>query len=308
MRNKYLDQQTARDIDQLVSKILRGLGNPNPPLNLDEVRDLLELDREYFSSLDDGALREFVSRAIIAGKQISMRPTLILDVVRKCDLKALYLPDRKRILIDSTQPQLKWRWFEGHETIHSVVPWHGVLMQGDSILELNPACHEQIEAEANYGAGRLLFLQERFNEIAVASPISFELVKAISHQFKNTMTSTLWRLIEAADFPALGAVTQHPRRTDENFDPNHPCRYFIRSRQFEGRFSTISELEIFALMRRHCSYQRGGPIGCADLVLSDDRGEEHLFHFEAFHIKWETLAIFTYFRPRPTAVGICKTA
>src|SRR6266567_5909444 len=131
MRNKHLDQHTASDIDQIVSKILRGLGNPNPPLNLDEVRDLLKLDREYYSSADDGALREFVNRAIIAGKQVLMRPTLILDVVRKFDLKALYLPDRERILIDSTQPSIKWRWFEGHETIHSQVPWHGVVMQGD---------------------------------------------------------------------------------------------------------------------------------------------------------------------------------
>ncbi|MGO9269268.1 MAG: ImmA/IrrE family metallo-endopeptidase [Terriglobia bacterium] len=308
MRNKYLDQQTASDIDHQVSKILRGLGNPDPPLNLDEVRALLELNREYYSSVDDGALREFAGRARIAGKQILMRPTLILDMVRKWDLKALYLPDRKRILIDSSQPEKKWRWFEGHETIHSVIPWHEVLMHGDTIHSLSPACHEQIEAEANYGAGRLLFLQERFDKIAKGLQISFDLVKAINRDFQNTMTSTLWRLVETTDIPALGVVSQHPRRTDDNFDPKNPCRYFIRSKQFEERFSAISELEIFALMRRHCSYQRGGPIGSAELVLSDDRGEEHLFHFEAFHIRYETLAVFTYRRPRPTAVGLCRTA
>ncbi|MGD1102187.1 MAG: DUF955 domain-containing protein [Terriglobia bacterium] len=268
----------------------------------------MELDREYYSSVDDGALREFVSRARIAGKQMLTRPMLILDMVRKWDLKALYLPDRKRILIDSSQPQKKWRWFEGHETIHSVIPWHEVLMHGDTIHSLSPACHEQIEAEANYGAGRLLFLQEKFDSVAKGSQISFDLAKTINHDFQNTMTSTLWRLVESADIPALGVVSQHPRRTDENFDPKNPCRYFIRSRKFEERFSAISELEIFAFMRRNCSSQRGGPIGSADLVLSDDRGEEHLFHFEAFHIKYETLASFTYLRPHPTVLGLGRAA
>jgi hypothetical protein len=31
--------------------------------------------------------------------------------------KAFYLPDRKRVLIDSSQPKLKWRWNEAHEII-----------------------------------------------------------------------------------------------------------------------------------------------------------------------------------------------
>jgi hypothetical protein len=304
MRNRYLDQRTATDIDQIVAKILRGLGNPDPPLELDEVRELLKLNREYYSSADDSALQEFVNRAIIAGRQVFMRPTLILDVVRKCDLKALYLPDRKRILIDSTQPQIKWRWFEGHETIHSVVRWHGIVMHGDSILELSPACHEQIEAEANYGAGRLLFLRGRLDEIAKASQLSFELIKTVSKEFRNTLTTTLWRLIEAADSPALGVVSQHPHYTDQTFDPENPCRYFIRSKTFVERFSAVDEVAIFTLMRRHCTFSRGGPIGSADVAIADDRGEEHLFHFEAFYNRYETLAVFTYLRPRSTFVRL----
>src|SRR3984885_5366085 len=115
MRNTFLDVRTARDIDAVVTKILRGLGNPQPPLILDDVRALQKLDRQYYSSVDDGPLREFVSRAYIGAKQVFLRPTLILDVVRKRSLKALYLPDRRRVLIDSSQPQLKWRWSETHE-------------------------------------------------------------------------------------------------------------------------------------------------------------------------------------------------
>ncbi len=100
MRNRFLDERTARDIDTLVAKILRGLGNPDPPLVLDDVRALQKLDRHYYSSVDDRPLREFVSRAYIGAKQVFSRPTLILEVVRKRSLKAIYLPDRKRVLID----------------------------------------------------------------------------------------------------------------------------------------------------------------------------------------------------------------
>jgi hypothetical protein len=93
------------------------------PLTWRIVFALLKLDRQYYSTQDDGALREFFSKAVIAGKQIAKRPMLLLDAVKKWDLKALYVPDRKRILIDSSQHKLKWRWNEAHEVIHGVTEW-----------------------------------------------------------------------------------------------------------------------------------------------------------------------------------------
>jgi hypothetical protein len=62
LRNLHLRKTTAADIDRQVTKVLRGLGNPKPPLCLDDVRELLKLDREYNSKTSDGILRETVSR------------------------------------------------------------------------------------------------------------------------------------------------------------------------------------------------------------------------------------------------------
>ena len=45
---------------------------------------------------------------------------------------------------------------------HSIIPWHDGMMLGDNTQTLLPLCHEQMEAEANYVAGRLLFMGERF--------------------------------------------------------------------------------------------------------------------------------------------------
>lgn len=177
IRNRFLDERTARDIDAQVTKILRGLGNPTGPIELADVRALLHLDRQYYSSTNDGLLRELISKAKVAGKQVITRPALILDIVRKFDLKAFWVPDRKRIMIDEAQPELKWRWNETHEIIHSVVPWHEGVMMGDTEYSLTPDCHEQVEAEANYGAGRLLFLQGLFEEFVRGSKPSFDLVQ-----------------------------------------------------------------------------------------------------------------------------------
>jgi hypothetical protein len=61
LKNSFLRIYTAEDIDAQVEKILRGLGSPPPPLKLDDVRALLNLDRRYYSSRDTGAVREVAS-------------------------------------------------------------------------------------------------------------------------------------------------------------------------------------------------------------------------------------------------------
>jgi hypothetical protein len=110
LRNLELRKITAAEIDRQVTKVLRGLGNPEPPLNLDDVRELLKLDRHYYSKTSDGILRETVSRLKVAGKQILRRPALLLDAILKSELKALYVPDGKIILLDETVPDIKQRW------------------------------------------------------------------------------------------------------------------------------------------------------------------------------------------------------
>src|SRR5713101_8154141 len=162
MKNILIDGHEASDIQNQVGKILRGLGDPEPPLLLEDVRELLRLDRTFYSSTDQGAVREVVSRLMVAGKQILKRPSILFDVITKAKLSALWLPDKKRILIDESTPKLKHRWSEAHEIGHSVIPWHQNLLLGDNEFSLNPACHAQMESEANYLAGQLLFLQDRF--------------------------------------------------------------------------------------------------------------------------------------------------
>lgn len=247
-------------------------------------------------------MREFVSKMKIAGKQLIMRPRLIVDVVRKLHLKALWLPDRQRILIDSDLPKLKWRWNEAHEVVHSVIEWHKDYLHGDNERTLKPLCHAHIEAEANYGAGRLLFMQQQFDDFVRSTKPSWGLVTAANKKFRNTLTSTLWRVAEAQENPALAVISQHPHYTDGSFESLNPCKYFIRSRAFEERFASLSEVEVFEILRNHCSWRKTGPIAAAEVIITDDRGDEHLFLLEAFCHKYDMLSLFSYLRPSSTVI------
>ena len=117
-----LRERVRRDIQARTDKVLRELGHPEPPLRLEDVRELLRLDRDYFSSSKDGLLQSVASKLKRGGIQLLNRPTLLIDAIKKFDLRALYLPDRKRILIDDSIPKPKHRWLEAHEIGHDLLP------------------------------------------------------------------------------------------------------------------------------------------------------------------------------------------
>jgi hypothetical protein len=308
VKNVSLGHRTIADIDGQVAKVLRGLGNPEPPVDLRLVRELLKLDRGYYSTTDDSLLRETFSRIKVAGLQVLKRPTILRDAVRTLSLKALYLPDQKRILLDQDLPVLKHRWNEAHEIGHDVIPWHAGMMLGDTEQTLTPACHQIMEAEANHAAGQLLFLAGRFVAEATASTPSLAFVKSLSSGFGNTMTSTLWRFVEQAhaDRPIVALVTGHPHptRRKADFDPANPCRYCVESPPFRQRFRGLREIDLFAAIAGYCGAQRGGSLGRSELLLEDIDGDRHVFEFETFFNRHEALTLGLWSRSHGARVSV----
>jgi hypothetical protein len=306
-KNHIVSVKTAQDIDGRIDRVLRGLGNPTPPLSLDSVRELLNLDRTFYSADDPGLIREAISRIRVATIQVALRPMLLVDAIKKWSLQALYLPDRKRILLDASLPPKKHRWSEAHEIGHSLLPWHDDVMHGDNRHTLSPDCHEQVEAEANFAAGRLLFLRDLFTMQANDQLPTIASIQSLNGTFGNTLASTLWRFVETVgtDRPMVGMLTSHPHRSrcPPDFDPTAPCRHCIQSPAFAGRFSRLTEIELFRAMASYCGAQTGGPLGEANLVLMDDNGDEHLFAFETFFTRHrppspgEALTLGIYSKP-----------
>ena len=294
MKNILLSARTARDIDNHIDRLLRDLGNPGPPIRLEDVRQLLRLDLGYYSAADAGFVREVVHAVKIGARQALERPTLLVDAIRQLDLKALLLPDRKRILLDSALPILKQRWSEAHETVHSILPWHGAVTMGDTKLTLAPGCHQQIEAEANYGAGRLLFLGGRFAERTRDVAPTMRNIMALHNDFGNTITTTLWRYVEGSDRILFGLVSIHPHQSPEHVNARDVCRYFIRSPQFALIFSDGIEKEIFRQLSGYCSHRKAGPLGQGEVILADANGAPHAFSCETFSNSYDVLTLGVY--------------
>lgn len=307
-KNRLLRQSTVKDIDERVERVLRGLGNPEPPLSLADVRELLKLDRQFYTADDPGLIKEAISRIRVASIQVFQRPTILLDAIKKMSLKALYVPDRKRILLDGALPEKKHRWNEAHEIGHSLLPWHEDTMHGDNSHTLSRDCHEQIETEANFAAGRLLFLRDRFTEEALDLQPSISAMQSLHRSFGNTLSTTFYRFIETvgSDRPMVGLISGHPHRDRRavDFDPLMPCRHHIRSPEFARRFSRIREIDLFAAIVGYCGPQRGGPLGSSELILCDDNGEQHRFYFETFFNRYDALTFGVHLRKEPLAVTV----
>lgn len=305
MNSPEIGGPERNDINRRVERILRDLGNPDPPLSLQDARYLLRLDLKYYSGTDASAAREVTHKLVIAGKQIIQRPTLLIDVIRKARLSALWLPDRKRILIDQDAPKLQHRWMEAHEIGHSIIEWHQHCLFGDDEVTLSQACHEQIEAEANYAAGQLLFFRRLFYDEVSDSALSWPQLKKLKARYGNSLTSTLWRAVENPNIsaPMFGLISDHPRQP--RYEPGREvCRHFIRSSGFAERFGNVTQSEVFAALTSLLGYRTKRPIGEGEVALIDVNHEEQIFFVSSFSNGYDLLSFGVYVRPLKGLVAL----
>jgi hypothetical protein len=138
--------------------------------------------------------------------------------------------------------------------------------------------------------------------------------KGVKCTFKNTLSSTLWRFIETngLQLPMVGMISAHPHpsRRPPEFDPLKPCRHCIQSSAFAAQFSRISEQVLFEALTSYCAPRNGGPLGISNVILVDDNGDEHVFSFETFFIRYrppalgEALSLGVYVEARRSLVAV----
>jgi hypothetical protein len=297
-----------RDIDAQVARILRDLGAPEPPLVLSEVRALLHLNLKYYSSTDPGLIQELSHRfTLFARKTLPDVGRHLWSALSKSKLCSFWVPDSAQILLDENVPHLKHRWIEAHEITHSIAPWHKGFLLGDNLQMVDPACHAVLEAEANYGAGRLLFLQERFSHEARDLPLSFASVKQLASRYHNSIQSTFWRMVEERnpEDPVFGVISIHPKHPSVGqHDGPDAWRYFIRSQGFRSRFGNVLPEDLYPLIERHVSHRKTGPVLAADEVLTDTAGALWEFHLESFSNGHALLTVGYLLRPHRLIVPV----
>jgi hypothetical protein len=295
--NGELEENEKRDIREQVGRILRDLGNPEPPLKLEEVRTLLALDLQYYRSSDPGLLTELTHRfTLLARKSIPDLGRHLLSALAKSQLCAFWVPQSSRILVDEDVPKPRHRWIEAHEILHSVIPWHREHLLGDNLETVDPACRAVLELEANYGAGRLLSLQDRLASEARDLALTFASIKTLAKRYNNSIVSTFWRAVEDREptHPVFGVISVHPHHPDVgSHDGPNPWRYYIRSSAFCTQFATTGPETVFALINQYASRRKTGPVFSARHVLADAVGEQWEFQIESFSTK-HALLTFGY--------------
>jgi Zn-dependent peptidase ImmA (M78 family) len=303
MIEEQVGELEKREIRDRIDRILRDLGNPEPPLDLADARRLLSLDLRYYSSSEPGLVDELTHRfKLFAQKTIPDLGKHLATALAKSRLLAFWVPDSAKIMIDSDVPEPKHRWIEAHEITHSTTDWHKDFLLGDNRHTLDPACHATIEAEANFGAGRLLFLGDKFAAEARDLDFSFDTIKALSKRYQNSILSTLWRMVEDRNpsQPVFGMISVHPRYPEiGKHDGPMPWRYFIRSAAFRTQFSNVAPEQAFELITLYASRRRKGPIFEAQDVLPDVIGNHWEFQLESFSTTHALLTVGVALKQRP---------
>jgi hypothetical protein len=100
----------------------------------------------------------------LAGIELERLP--VAAPLRDRLLGAVWFEERA-LFVRAGQSAARRRFTEAHETAHLLCPWHAAALRTDTAHELS-AFAEGLEAEANYGAGQLIFQGDAFAREAAA--------------------------------------------------------------------------------------------------------------------------------------------
>lgn len=281
-----VDEPTRRAIEKIVERILRDSGLRNPPIQIADVIEFLELHRDFYS-LDDPKLLQRFAHRIRIGKD------RIVNVARdKIRLAALWLPTERLILVDQSLPAPKQVWASFHDTIHTVLPWHRDFYLGDTAQTLEPDYQEMLESEANYGASALMFGGQEFTLQALDTAPSWQAIEQLQKTHGKSFAATFRRYVEHGhDMPLAGLVST-PWWVPKPEDQITRCRHFVRSARFEHEFPAVSPEKLLQVINGSTSPRKWGIAGEFTVLLKSITGELCEFAAESFFNQHYLMTLF----------------
>lgn len=275
MKGPHVPVEESKAIAIRVDRLLADLGRPKPPISLAQVRAVQKLDVHYYSVSNPDFMDRLAHKMRIAGKVIT-EPWRLVEAVKQMDLKALLLPDAKRILIDEDLHDIKKRWAEAHEITHDLLDWHKDFMYGDAEVTLLPSCEAMIEAEANLGAGLILFPGYYINDYLNGKDPHMSLAMKLADDSGNSITSAGWRIAEQSSRPTFFMICEPGSLREAS------AKHLAVSTSFEQKFGHIQAPQLFTIVKANARHARGGPLGAFTYALRDAEGRQHEFVFDVF--------------------------
>jgi IrrE N-terminal-like domain len=178
---------------------------------------------------------EEVQRAagIVARRDIAALPPGVATSGRAL-LGALWF-ERREVFVDLAQSAPRRRFTDAHEAMHALCPWHEAVLREDTDAELFRDTSLAIEAEANHGAGLLIFQGRRFGRRIADAPRDMATVLALADEHGASRQATLHQFAEHHPAPvALLAIGRFPQR-----DGRLPLWRTVASPAFRRRFGRL---------------------------------------------------------------------
>lgn len=297
MTRAVVNERAQRDIDSLIRRVLRESGSTEPPVDIGKVLEALNLDREFYDLEEPGLMKRVQHRMKVGAR-------LLADYLDKIKLQALVLFNDRRVLLDKDLPKIKHDWATAHEAGHQLIPWHREYWRGDTLDTLDPAWHEELEAEANYAASRLLFCGEVFTSEAKDTRPCWSTVENLRRRFKKSLQMTARRYVEhGPDLPMVLLVSTAAWDTPPR-DQVTRVRHIVLSPSFEVRFPSPDPDALRELVDASSEKRRGGPVGEIDCRLSDRDREVHVFHGECFYNGYYVMSLLVDEGPAASLVAV----
>jgi hypothetical protein len=211
---------------------------------------MAELDR-----YTRGRLERIAERALDEAGVAGMLPTPLEEVQRAAGIGARHdiaaLPraiatpgrrllgalwfERREVYVDLAQPEPRRRFTDAHEAMHALCPWHEAALREDTDAELFRETSLAIEAEANFGAGLLIFQGRRFAERIAGAPRDMATVLALAAEHGASRQATLHQFAQHHPAPvALLSIGRFPQR-----DGSLPVWRTVASPAFRRRFGRV---------------------------------------------------------------------
>lgn len=172
-------------------------------------------------------------------------------------LGALWFEERT-IFIDTEQPDERVLFTDAHEATHAMCDWHEDILRLDTEDELFKQLHPGVEAEANFGAGHLIFQGGRFHQVALQDQVSLRAPIALAkHYGASRHAAVHYYVQEHPDAVALLVAGRYPY-----CDGTLPVWRSVESVEFLRRFGRLRD----RLPNRKLSILEGGGAPLAEIV------------------------------------------
>jgi len=156
--------------------------------------------RRRLARIADGALRRAGAVGVVPTPLDAIAQAFAIDVEpigalgRRAEvplLGALWFEERT-LFVEREQSAVRRRFTEAHELMHALCPWHREILRTDTAADLFGPAVQAIEAEANAGAGMLIFGGSRF----ASGPVSMARAQELAAAHGASMHATLHHCVQ----------------------------------------------------------------------------------------------------------------